>query len=181
MGQDLARSPQQLSASRQRIAEARSRLGGTTTRSSALDLAARLIHQFPTCRPAGPDEFADSVARILQRYPLGVVEEACDPTCGVALGGPFLSLDMLYKWLENRMADYTEVAYPRLPAPDEPDNTDPRVSELLKGLADALRADNSRSPLDELIQQKWDMRRLRTSEMLAANRMADEAANSVDK
>jgi len=153
----------------QRVSEARSILRLATTRKQALDLAERLIGSFANCRPPNEKQFADSVALVLEKYPLGVAQECCDPQTGLALKVDFLGIRALGQWLDDRLEFYSSLAayaQRRLPPPELPD--DPamaaRVHELLRGLGAWLRV-KTISPLDELIAQKWEAKRLRREEV----------------
>lgn len=154
-----------------RVQHARSTLGQPITRLSALEAGKRLVGSFANCRPGDPDQFAESVADLLMKYPAGLVDEACDPTRGYVLARDvhkgFMGLDTLYIWLEGRKADYTEIAFPRLPAlepPGDPTMAE-RVCQLLTGLVAALRGRNEPSPLDVAIAERTDGRRLRLEEV----------------
>lgn len=153
--------------------QARSILAQPITWISALKSAKRLVGSFANCKPSDPDQFAEAVASVLMKYPQGLVDEVCDPTRGLALKEKFMSIDALYAWCEARKADFTEIAFPKVPQLEPP--SDPtmgaRVAAFFKGIGDMIRA-KAPSPLDELQEQRAEARKLRLDEV---KRLAAEA------
>jgi hypothetical protein len=63
----------------------------STSRLNALENARKLIGYFANGRPADPDGYINGLADIFEEFPLGVVEECCHITRGVARScGDFL-------------------------------------------------------------------------------------------
>lgn len=169
MAQELALHRQQSPSLERKAAAARSHLAQPTTRLRSLDLAEKLIGSFSNCRPPDAKVFADSVAQVLQKYPLGLAEEACDPQRGAALAMDWLGLKALGDWCDARMEYYAKLArYQAPPVRLEPPS-DPtmaaRVCALFKDLADALRAKQP-SPLDRMHEEVAQARKLRIEEVM---------------
>ena len=146
-------------------------IASSTSPRAALEAAKKLVGEWPHAKPADPETYAGSLAAVLAQYPLGLVHECVDPRTGLARVREFPpTVAILVDWLDARlkhhqlMASY-RVALPRPELPDDPAMAE-RVATMLTELAAQLRASNSRSPLDMLLDQRADMRRLRIEEVL---------------
>lgn len=110
------------------------------------------------------------MAAVLSVYPLPIVEECCDPRVGLASKVIFFSIAELTDWLARRLEFYQSVAaYQRPPAARQIEAgpvTADQCRNLMAEVAEALRANNTRSPLDTLLDQRADMRRLRIEEVI---------------
>lgn len=114
--------------------------------------------------------FIESIASIFSNYPLGLVDECCDPTRGIARKVEFLSVKALIDWLDERLTFYRALER-YVPPPVRPQlEAGPVTAEdcgnLMAKVAEELRASNKRSPLDEMHRQVADARRLRIEEVL---------------
>lgn len=94
---------------RSRATEARGLLSRPTTPKQAADAAKRLVGNFPNLKPDDPARFIASLADILGDYPLGLVEECCDPR-GLAKRVEFLSIKSLTGWMDTRLEFYQSLA-----------------------------------------------------------------------
>lgn len=149
--------------------------------SKALEKARDLIGQWPHARPPDPDQWVKSIASVLAQFPPALVDECCDPRRGLAKVREFPpTVAAVFEWCEARMQWYQAVAS-YIPVPVRPmieagPKTAEDIAALLSGLAEQLRADNSRSPLDMLINQRAAMRRESVERVLLyAERIAPKA------
>lgn len=154
----------------QRSESARSILGQRITSTQALKLAKDLVGSFPNLRPDNPSRFIESVAQVLERYPVGIGMECADPSRGLAAKVEFLSIKVLVDWCEARLSFYRSIAaYVRPPAPRQiepgPISAE-QCQNLMAKVAEVLRANTKPSPLDNLIKQVSDARRLRIEEII---------------
>lgn len=98
----------------QKQQSARLILSRATGRKEAAEAAARLIGSYANLRPADPAAFAAAIAAVLEQYPLGLVDEACDPRRGAARDIRWLGVAELVEWLDSRLATYRAYASVRL-------------------------------------------------------------------
>jgi len=97
-------------------------------------MASKVTGSFANLRPADPEQFGESIADVLEQYPLGLVEECADVRVGIAKKVEFLSIKSLTDWLDNRLTFYQSLAsfVPRAPALPEREFT---IQECSQGLA----------------------------------------------
>jgi hypothetical protein len=153
----------------QRSKTACSILAQRTTTTQALRLAKDLVGNFPNLRPDNPGRFIESVDQVLGQYPLGIAQECADPIVGIASKVEFLSIKALIDWCEGRLSFYRALA--AYVKPPEPRQIEPgpitaeQCENLMAKVAEVLRANTQRSPLDMLIDQRTKARRLRIEEI----------------
>src|ERR1700680_3779899 len=89
--------PQQAEASKGAVALKTSPL-------QAAEMGKMLIGQWPHANPPNPGAYSLSIAKTLEKYPLGVVEECCDPTVGLASTREFIpTVAAVTEWCERRV------------------------------------------------------------------------------
>lgn len=156
----------------QRSSIAKAMLAKATTSTEASQKAKYLVGQWSNLKPDNPRVFIESVAAVLSVYPLSIVEECCDPRIGLASTINFFSIKDLTDWLTTRLELYQSLAaYQRPPSPRQIESgpiTGEQCRNLMAEVGEALRANNSRSPLDILLDQRAEMRRLRKEEIYRA-------------
>lgn len=142
----------------QRAEISRNVLSRATSPREAVDAAERLIGQWPHARPPDAKTYAASLAAVLAAYPLGLVQECCDPRTGLARSREFPpTVAALVEWLDGRLEWHQTVARYKPappPKPELPDNPTmaARVGQLLKGLVNTLR-DNQRAAYTAKVQE----------------------------
>lgn len=114
--------------------------------------------------------FLESVSQVLEQFPYGIGQECADPVRGLASKIEFLSIKSIIEWCSSRLEFYRALAGYQPPALIErhlelgPENPE-QCAKMLADLAESLRADATRSPLDQLINQRAAARRLRVEEI----------------
>jgi len=94
----------ELSISMQAAASAKA-IAWSTSPQIALRAARQLAGQWPSASPADPQEWIKTLAIILAKYPLGVVEECVDPACGLAGSNRFAPSGAdITAWCDKRVA-----------------------------------------------------------------------------
>jgi hypothetical protein len=95
----------------QRVQKSRMTVQCATSPREALEAGKRLIGQWPHAKPSDPETYAASLAAVLALYPLGLVQECCDPRTGLALVREFPpTVACLVEWLDKRLAWHQAVA-----------------------------------------------------------------------
>lgn len=128
------------------------------TRTQAAELGKRLVGNFASLRADDKVQFQASVNEVLEHYPLGLVQECCDPHSGLASKIEFLSIKSIVEWCDKRLELHQKLAQvtPRkgTPKPEFPDNPTmaARVGLLLKGLVNTLR-ENQRAAYSAKVQE----------------------------
>lgn len=75
-----------------------------TSPQEAIKAARQLAGSWPHARPPDPDGYAASLAAALAAYPLGVVQECCDPRTGLAQSREFPpTVAAIVEWCEKRV------------------------------------------------------------------------------
>lgn len=88
----------------QQAATAKSILETPTSAKQAAEAGKRLLGSFPHAKPADPEGYALSIAMVLQQYPLGVVQNCCDPRTGLAREREFPpTVASIVDWCELRV------------------------------------------------------------------------------
>ena len=88
----------------QRAKNATLALQCATSPQDALKAAKRLAGSWPHARPPDPEGWAASLAAALVDYPLGVVEECCDPRRGLAREREFPpTVASIIEWCDLRV------------------------------------------------------------------------------
>lgn len=63
-----------------------------------------LVGQWPHANPPNPGAYSLSIAKALEQYPVGVVEECCDPVIGLARAREFPpTVACITEWCEQRV------------------------------------------------------------------------------
>lgn len=88
----------------QRKAKAIEILRSSTSPQTALKAAKRLVSAWPYSSPPDPEGYAAALAAALAGYPLGIVEECCDPRTGLARVREYApTVASIVEWCDNRM------------------------------------------------------------------------------
>lgn len=75
-----------------------------TAPQEAIKAARQLAGSWPHARPPDPDGYAASLAAALTGYPLGVVQECCDPRVGLARSREFPpTVAAIVDWCDRRV------------------------------------------------------------------------------
>jgi hypothetical protein len=75
-----------------------------TSPAEAARLGKMLVGQWPHASPPNPGAYSLSIAKTLEKYPLGVVEELVDPACGLASIREFVPTVMaVTEWCDRRV------------------------------------------------------------------------------
>src|ERR1700723_2887677 len=91
----------------------------STSPQRAAELGKQLVGQWPHANPPNPGAYSLSVAKTLERYPLGVAEECCDPQTGLARYREFPpTVAAIVDWCELTTRAY--VAISQRPRPEPP-------------------------------------------------------------
>jgi hypothetical protein len=108
MAQEMALwQPSTSLSTAQRRDKALAALKWSTSPHDASRLGKMLVSAWPHANPPDPKGYAASIASVLEQYPLGVVEECCDPRLGLARGREFPpTIAAVTTWCENRIAHY---------------------------------------------------------------------------
>ena len=70
----------------------------------AAEFGKMLIGQWPHANPPNPGAYSLSIAKTLEKYPLGVVEECTDPTVGLASTREFIpTVAAVTEWCDRRV------------------------------------------------------------------------------
>lgn len=78
-----------------------------TSPQEAIKAARRLAGSWPHARPPDPDGYAASLAGALAAYPLGVVQECCDPRTGLAQKREFPpTVAAIVEWCDQRVKQH---------------------------------------------------------------------------
>jgi len=132
----------------QRAKNAALALQCATSPQEALKAAKRLAGSWPHARPPDPDGWAASLAAALSDYPLGVVQECCDPRIGLARAREFPpTVASIVEWCDTRVKQHQgAIIWGRKQADDQREEavfTDAhrqtmlqRLSKLMHGLFD---------------------------------------------
>lgn len=105
MGQNL----QQWTPSRQLSIPAQAEASKAALRlpvsqEEAARLGKQLIGLWPHANPPNPQAYSLGITRTLQKYPLGVVEECCDPAAGLASTREYIpTVAAVTEWCERRV------------------------------------------------------------------------------
>lgn len=101
----------------------------STSRLSALENARKLIGYFANARPADAEGYINGLAEIFEEYPLGIVEECCSITRGVARScGDFLpSPQRVQDWCSLRLSGAQNLIRIGPPKPEQQFTEEERV------------------------------------------------------
>lgn len=83
----------------------------STSPQQALTLTKRLLGAWPHANPPDPIGYARSIAETLSQYPLGLVEECCDPRTGLAKAREFPpTVASIVEFCDRRLAYHRGMA-----------------------------------------------------------------------
>lgn len=114
-----------------------------TSPHEALKAAKQLVGAWPHARPPDPEGWAGSLAAVLAQYPLGVVQECCDPRSGLARGREFPpTVACVVEWCDRTLGAYRNVARRGPPEPQPVYSDEHRANMRLKllGFFEQLKA-----------------------------------------
>lgn len=93
------------------MAKSRAILTSSTSPTAALKAAKQLVGCYPHARPPDPEVYAGALAAVLAQYPLGLVDECCDPRRGLAREREFPpTVASIVDWCENRLKYHQTLA-----------------------------------------------------------------------
>ena len=146
MGQDLALwTPSTALTIEQQAQRSAVALKYATLPQEAIKAARQLAGSWPHARPPDPDGYAASLAGALSAYPLGVVQECCDPRKGLAQTREFPpTVAAVVEWCDRRvtfhrgMVKWGEIKTPREEFSEEHRKSMlMRLQALMRGLLNA--------------------------------------------
>ena len=113
-----------------------------TTENEAAKQAKKLVAAWPHARPPDADGWALSLAAALAAYPLGVVQECCDPRIGLAQKREFVpTVAAIVEWCDKRVIYHRGMMKWGERIKPEPEFSDDhrkgmlaRLQELMRGL-----------------------------------------------
>jgi hypothetical protein len=147
MAQDMQRwTPSTVLSPMQKWDRAVAKVRYLTSPQRAAELGKQLVGQWPHANPPNPSAYSLSIAKTLEKYPLGVAEECCDPQTGLARFREFPpTVAAITEWCELTTRAYVAVAQRGQPPAEKPKREftpEHRQSmlERLKGLFKSLKA-----------------------------------------
>jgi hypothetical protein len=163
MAQDIARwQPQRTTFSIASEVEAsKQAVSLSTSPIEAVKAAKQLVGSYAHMKPGDPDTFIAAISAVLAQYPLGVVNECCDPRTGIARTAKFLSVAELVEWLDERLKYRLRMAdhIPRPLAPPVPAFTEEHKATMRAKIAELFHWMAGRP--DPISKMKTDWRKLR--------------------
>lgn len=79
-------------------------LSQRTSQEDAAKLGKQLIGLWPHANPPNPQAYSLGITKTLQKFPLGVAEECCDPTVGLAATREYVpTVAAVTEWCERRV------------------------------------------------------------------------------
>ena len=142
MGQDLTSwKPSTALSIKQEAQRSTLALKYQTTPNEAFRQVKRLIASWPHARPTDPEGYVASLAAALAEYPLGVVQECCDPRTGLAQKREFPpTVACIVEWCDQRVKYHTGmVKWGKQRANPEPVFSDEHRKTMLERLRSLLR------------------------------------------
>lgn len=119
----------------------------STSRQQAIEHARKLVGCYPHAKPPDPNTYAGALADVLEQYPLGVVQECCDPRTGIVRSREFPpTVACIVKWCDLRVGGYRAVAERGAPkvkveySEEHCASMRKRLGEFFKQWGDELRA-----------------------------------------
>jgi len=111
----------------------------STSPQRAAELGKQLVGQWPHANPPNPGAYSLSIAKTLEKYPLGVVEELCDPTTGLARFREFPpTVACIVEWCERMTRSYVAVSLRPRPIP-EPVYSEEHCATMRQRLAEFFK------------------------------------------
>ena len=106
----------------QRWEQAVAKVRYSTSPQRAAELGKQLVGQWPHANPPDPRTYSLSIAKILEQFPLGVAEECCDPTAGLAKHREFPpTVAAVQEWCNLTTRAYVAIAERMKPADAKPE------------------------------------------------------------
>jgi hypothetical protein len=91
----------------QRAELAKTAMALRTSLETAARLGKQLVGQWPHANPPNPGAYSLAIAKTLEKYPLGVVEECCDPVAGLAAVRDFPpTINSIVLWCDMRLKQH---------------------------------------------------------------------------
>jgi hypothetical protein len=124
----------------QEAAKSKAILQCATSRLDALKQAKRLIQSWPHANPPDPVGYAQAIAETLAQFPLGLVEECCDPRTGLAREREFPpTVAAVVDWCNRRLTYHRGmVKWAEQKAVERPEFPEEYRRSMLKRLQDLL-------------------------------------------
>lgn len=143
MAQEIQRwTPSTALSPEQKWNRALERVRYSTSRQQALEYAKKLVGCYPHAKPPDPEAYAAGLADVLEQYPLGVVQECCDPRTGIARTREFPpTVAALVAWCGLATRAYKALSARPMPLP-EPVHTEEHCAtmrERIKALFNGFR------------------------------------------
>lgn len=112
----------------------------STSPQEALKAAKMLVGSWPNARPPDADGWAASLAAALAAYPLGLVQECCDPRTGLAKTREFPpTVASINEWCEKRLKYHRGmVGWAAMKKADEPQFSETHERGMLERLQDLM-------------------------------------------
>lgn len=112
-----------------------------TSRLDALNQAKRLLRSWPHANPPDPAGYAQAIAETLAQYPLGLVEECCDPSTGHAKKREFPpTVASVTEWCDRRLKYHRGmIRWSKQKAPEADRFDEQHQRGMLKRLQDLFR------------------------------------------
>lgn len=110
-----------------------------TSPQEALAQAEKLVGCWPHARPPDPKTYSAALSATLAGYPLGVVQECCDPRTGLARDREFPpTVAAIVAWCDSRLTFHQKIAAwkPMIRRPAEPNYPDDHCAAMRERIAE---------------------------------------------
>ena len=112
----------------------------STSPLRAAELGKQLVGQWPHANPPNPGAYSLSIAKTLEKYPLGVAEEICDPQTGLARFREFPpTVACIVEWCERMTQAYVAIAKPGRPEAEPLVHTEEHRATMRERLAEFFK------------------------------------------
>lgn len=141
---------------------------GRPKASDVIRAASRLIGSVPHGKPADPETYAAAISAALADYPIGVIEECCDPRTGLVRKLDYLpTVKQVIDWCDSRLDYHRKMANwrPREPEPPPLQFSDEhrrtmlgKLVELFRGMKERRQAEQwarNPAPSDEALRAHY--------------------------
>jgi hypothetical protein len=145
--------------------------------SDALKAAKRLSRQWPHAKPPDPEGWLQAIADTLRRYPPALVEECVESASAFVLAREFPpTCKAVADWCDEQVRLVRSLAAiedwqleKRAALPQLPDNPEraAEIQALISGLVQAIRADPTPAPLEQLLAERRDALAMTRKSILA--------------
>lgn len=142
MGQDLALwTPSTGLTIEQQAQRSAIALRYATSPQEAIRAAKQLAGSWPHARPPDADGYAASLAGALSAYPLGIVQECCDPRTGLAQKREFPpTVAAIVEWCDRRLTYHRGMVKWGERNKPEPQFSEQHERGMLKRLQDLMHS-----------------------------------------